>query len=764
MANTEFAPQAKGDNAHLHLGTLRADFKTVDGIPNIENRAGKESALLRKIDLRMMPLMMIIYVLNYLDRNNIAMARLGNFERDIGLVGTQYNTIISVFFVGYILTQIPTNMILNRMRPSIFLPGVMCAWAVVSAATGAVKNYAGMVALRFILGFVEAPFFPGALFLFSAWYTKKELAARISILYAAGQMAGAFGGLLGSAIMGGMDGKAGLADWRWLFIIEGCATIPVALVTMWIIPDYPATTKWLSEEERQIAVLRIAEEANEEDDRAEIPALLGLKMALTDPALYMIWFMQLGLNTSAAFINFFPTIVATLGYPQRETLLLSAPPYVFAAILGICNSWHSDQVRERWVHVVWPQVFCSIGFVISAVTLNTVARYIATFMMMSVYGSFGCILSWVSTTLPRPSTKRAISYAVVNAGSNFAAIYASYFYPSSQGPRYWQANVANVAFSAIALTTVFTPKSDCTAASAYASTTWAGNQWAYQLDSGISKATCYPSSYSAYQYKSGLWYSPGVCPLSYNYVATSIIRPTSGPATTLAICCPPGVHNAPLTGWSCYQVLTSSVSDLSFSNDLKTTLAGTTAFANPISVAWQQSDLSLFSPASAPILALRSQGITFPPDSTTTSSSLSATGTTSVTSSSPSSTDTAAPIPSSGSGISTASAAGIGVGATVGVFAIVGVIWWFRRHYRIAKRSDHSDQQQSQSTSLEPAKDAAHDTNLAQYHASLYQGHLALAEAPATDVPLEADYSNTRAELYGGWQGYEAPARIQSPT
>ncbi|ORY63459.1 major facilitator superfamily domain-containing protein [Pseudomassariella vexata] len=421
---------------HLHLETAGADLKVVNGAVVIEDRVHKEKALLRKIDIRMMPLMI----------NNIATARLGSLEEDIGLVDTQYNTVISIFFVGYILTQIPTNMILNKMRPSIFLPTVMCCWAVVSASTGGVQSYGGLVALRFVLGFVEAPFFPGALFLFSSWYTKKELAARISVLYAAGQMSGAFGGLLGSAIMGGMEGKAGLAAWRWLFIIEGAATIPVAILTSFVIPDYPSTTSFLSPEERILAILRIAEEANEEDDRAETPAMVGLKMAFTDPALYLIWFMQLGLNTAASFINFFPTIVATLGYSQRETLLLSAPPFVFAAILGITNSWHSDRTRERWLHVVWPQIFCSVGFVVSASTMNAAARYISTFLMMSVYGSFGCILSWVSTTLSRPSSKRAVSYAVVNAFSNFASIYASYFYPKRQGPRYWQANVANVAF------------------------------------------------------------------------------------------------------------------------------------------------------------------------------------------------------------------------------------------------------------------------------------------------------------------------------
>jgi hypothetical protein len=179
---------------------------------------------------------------------------------------------------------------------------------------------------------------------------------------------------------------------------------------MFILPDYPATTKWLTTEERNLAILRVAEEASDEDN--EIGVVAGLKMAFLDPALYFIWIMQLGLNTASAFTNFFPTIVQSLGYGRTQTLLLTAPPYVFAATLGICNSMHSDKAKERWLHILWPQVFCSVGFIISASTLNVGARYTATFMMMSVYGSFGCILSWVASSLPRPSSKRAVAYAV----------------------------------------------------------------------------------------------------------------------------------------------------------------------------------------------------------------------------------------------------------------------------------------------------------------------------------------------------------------
>ncbi|CAI7578767.1 hypothetical protein N7533_003159 [Penicillium manginii] len=453
---TNLSVDQSGKNAASEeVATFRQDENKIPEVVVtnllIPNRDEFEKKFVRKLDLRLLPLMMLIYVLNYLDRNNIATARLGTLEKDLGIHGNQYNTIISLFFVGYILTQIPTNMILNKMRPSLFLPAVMCGWAIVSAATGAVQNYRGLLALRFILGFVEAPFFPGALFLFSSWYTKKELAARISILYVAAQISGAFGGLLGSAIMSGMDGKAGIPAWRWLFIIEGSATIPVAILAIFTLPDYPATTKWLTDEERILAIARLAEDASENDNDETNSNWEGLKLAFTDPVLYIIWLMQLGLNTAACFTNFFPTIVATLGYDTTKTLLLSAPPYIFAAILSVSNSFHSDRVSERWLHIVWPQVFSMIGFILSAVTLNVPTRYISTFMMMSIYGSFGCILSWVSTSLPRPRSKRAVAYAVVNAGSNFASIYASYFYPESQGPRYWQANVANVAFSGMCI-------------------------------------------------------------------------------------------------------------------------------------------------------------------------------------------------------------------------------------------------------------------------------------------------------------------------
>lgn len=162
--------------------------------------------------------------------------------------------------------QIPSNLFLNRIgKPSLYLPGVMAVWGVVSGATGAVNSFSGLLACRFFLGFVEAPYFPGCLFFLSTWYTRKELALRTALLYSGATLAGSFAGLIGAGIIGEMDGVLGLASWRWLFIIEGAITVALALGAVFVLPDFPRNTKWLSEEERAYSIWRLEEEAGQQD-------------------------------------------------------------------------------------------------------------------------------------------------------------------------------------------------------------------------------------------------------------------------------------------------------------------------------------------------------------------------------------------------------------------------------------------------------------------------------------------------------------------
>lgn len=184
-----------------------------------DERARLERILVRKIDIRLLPAIIIMYILNYLDRNNIATARLaGNpgLQVDLNMSNTQYQTAVSILFVGYILMQVPSNLFLNKIgKPAIYLPTCMIIWGVISASTAAARNFSGLLAIRFFLGFIEASYFPGCLYYLSCWYTRKELAFRSAVLYSGSLISGAFAGLLAAAITSGLDGRNGIAAWRW---------------------------------------------------------------------------------------------------------------------------------------------------------------------------------------------------------------------------------------------------------------------------------------------------------------------------------------------------------------------------------------------------------------------------------------------------------------------------------------------------------------------------------------------------------------------
>lgn len=158
--------------------------------------------------------------------------------------------------------QLPSNMILTRVRPSLYLPFWVCIWSCISAATAAANNYTHLIIIRFFLGVAEAPFFPGAFYLLSCWYTRKELALRTAILYTGLVLATAFSGLIAAGIFAGLEGVRGHAAWRWLFIIEGVASFGLGIAALFILPDFPdklsGSSKWLfSDEEREVAAERM---------------------------------------------------------------------------------------------------------------------------------------------------------------------------------------------------------------------------------------------------------------------------------------------------------------------------------------------------------------------------------------------------------------------------------------------------------------------------------------------------------------------------
>ncbi|KAF5348567.1 hypothetical protein D9756_009620 [Leucocoprinus leucothites] len=419
-----------------------------DGLPapGTEERIIAEKKLLRKLDMRLLPTIFVIYIMNYIDRNGITTARLQGLQADLNMNDVQYATLIAVLYASYSPAQIPSNMLLNYVtRPAAYIGICVVAWGLTSLLTGVTVNYSGILACRFFIGLPEAAFYPGAMYLLSRWYTKKELSFRSAVLYAGLLLSNAFGALIAAGILSGMEGKRGIRAWRWLFFVEGAITIFIGLNAMWLLPDYPSNTWWLSKREQRLAQARISEDAGEADkDNAEDSPMKGLKMAILDPIVGLFAIMALVQLLGLSFVSFFPTLTETLGFSTTITLLLAAPPWIFAAVVCCINAWHMDRTGERYFHIAGWWWVVIVGFIIALSTMSTAGRYVSLFMMACGYAGFAMTLVWVSNAVPRPPAKRAAAMAIVNGVGNLGNLIGSFVWKSAWGPEYHQSMIISL--------------------------------------------------------------------------------------------------------------------------------------------------------------------------------------------------------------------------------------------------------------------------------------------------------------------------------
>ncbi|XRM43113.1 hypothetical protein ABZX51_006317 [Aspergillus tubingensis] len=422
--------------AKIQASTQDAIYQTyVAKSPEWHRKMTKQ--LLRKVDIHLLPFLVVMYLLNFLDRNNLSQARLGSLEQDLGMKGTDYNLATSILFVGYLLMQLPSNLLLTRVRPSFFLGTSMAIWGVISACQAATQSFTGLVLARFFLGFVEAPFFPGAIMLMSSWYTRQELSHRIAWFYAGSSLANAFGGLIGAGVLGNLDGAHGIAGWRWLFIIEGCITVGVSLTSTLLLPNYPATTPWLDETEKLYAQWRLIHDAGEADEATSSNIKEALYLVFSDKRIYLFILLQHTSLLSQNFQYFFPTIVETLGYGNIETLLITAPVWIATFLVSLFVTWTSGKTNDRGIHIILLMLVSVVGCIICTATTNIGARFFGMFLMpMGAVSAYQIIIAWVANSFPRPLVKRSAAIATANMIGNTASIYGSYMWPSSSGPRY----------------------------------------------------------------------------------------------------------------------------------------------------------------------------------------------------------------------------------------------------------------------------------------------------------------------------------------
>lgn len=239
----------KEDNGEKHI----AEGQDIERVLSVDHAA--EKRLLRKLDLFIIPPIMLLYLLSFLDRVNIGNARLYGLEEDLKMAGSDYQIAVSLLFVTYILSELPSNLVIKKFKPSRWLAFITTSWGIIATLTGVVQSYGGLIACRLFLGAVEGGLFPGCVVYLTLFYTKQELALRVGYLFVSAALAGGLGGLLAYAI-GNLDGYDGIRAWRWIMIIEGLPTFVLGISVFWWLADDPETAYYLTRAEKQLGIIR----------------------------------------------------------------------------------------------------------------------------------------------------------------------------------------------------------------------------------------------------------------------------------------------------------------------------------------------------------------------------------------------------------------------------------------------------------------------------------------------------------------------------
>jgi D-galactonate transporter len=388
-----------------------------------------ESSVINTLTRRLVPFLFLLYIVAYLDRINVGFAAL-QMQKQLGFDDAVYGLGAGMFFAGYFCFQVPSNLVLERVGARRWIAFLMVAWGIVSASMSLVHTTRGFYTVRFLLGLAEAGFFPGVILYLKHWFPAGARARTVARFMTAGPLSGVIGGPVSGALLG-LDRIAGLAGWQWLFLLEGAPAVLLGTVVWFYLTDHPPEATWLTPQQREWLISELEKEsAGAVGQKPHPPDRSNRALVLSVFASWPVWLLALvyfGLNTVSYGISLWlPTLIRSLSVSNSFTIgLISAIPYVVAAVVMVRVGLHSDRTGERRWHVALP-AFAGAAALLLAAFSTSITPAIAgiSIAVMGVFAMCGPFWAMPSTILSGAAAAAGIAF--INSIGNLGGFFGPY--------------------------------------------------------------------------------------------------------------------------------------------------------------------------------------------------------------------------------------------------------------------------------------------------------------------------------------------------
>ncbi|KAI2614032.1 MFS general substrate transporter [Hypoxylon fragiforme] len=401
---------------------------------SLENDTATEKRLVRKTDLLMMPGLALAYFTHTLDRANLGNAKTDGLEDDLGLVGNQYSLLLVLFYVPYALFNIPWSILAKKYNSANVIPFTILAWGACTMGAAAATNFGGIMTSRIFMGAIEAAYKPCEVYYLSLFYTRKEMAFRVSWIGQMGFIAGAVSGLISWSVFQ-WQGK--LHGWQYLFLIEGSITIFVAIYLWIFAPRSPAESRWYSEEDVRLAQHRLELDSQDQDKVFRWDeARKQLKQWQTWAFAFMALMYGVGVASSS---NFLPVMIKRLTKDATTANLYTVGPNLAASVFQVTICWLSDRYQQRAAFACGTIVMSLVAWILlgtlDLVSLPQVGYFLTYLIVCATFIPSNLVPTWLSSNTPS-TTGRAVSLGLNYMGMNLAGIISSLVYRAEDAPVY----------------------------------------------------------------------------------------------------------------------------------------------------------------------------------------------------------------------------------------------------------------------------------------------------------------------------------------